>query len=309
MSLSGGILYNRLMWQAILICICTALAVTVTALVIKVLVMERAFGEIDEQVKDHLEGTDSSAFRLTSSDKNARKLANDLNKELQELHAERVFLKEGDSRMKANVTAISHDIRTPLTAINSYVELLENETDEDKRKEYLERIKERTSELKELTGELFNYSVSSEMQYDSQLSTEELDLQSIIENSLISFYKEFTSKGIDPETDFPSEKVTVSANRKVLMRIFDNVFSNIAKYATSLSVKLTSDAVVTVSNDAPELTAVQVSRLFDKYYTVVDGTNSTGLGLSIAKDLTGKIGGNIYASLNDGILTVTIEFK
>ncbi len=297
------------MWQAILICICTALAVTVTALVIKVLVMERAFGEIDEQVKDHLEGTDSSAFRLTSSDKNARKLANDLNKELQELHAERVFLKEGDSRMKANVTAISHDIRTPLTAINSYVELLENETDEDKRKEYLERIKERTSELKELTGELFNYSVSSEMQYDSQLSTEELDLQSIIENSLISFYKEFTSKGIDPETDFPSEKVTVSANRKVLMRIFDNVFSNIAKYATSLSVKLTSDAVVTVSNDAPELTAVQVSRLFDKYYTVVDGTNSTGLGLSIAKDLTGKIGGNIYASLNDGILTVTIEFK
>ena len=297
------------MWHPILISICIVLAVTVIVLLVKVVLLERAFKEIGDQVKDHMDGTNSSIFQLSTSNKEARKLANDLNGALQELHAERVFLKDGDKRMKENVTAISHDLRTPLTAINSYVDLLGNETDESKRKEYLERIKDRTSELKDLTGELFKYSVSSDVQYDSQLSTEELDLQSIIENSLISFYKEFTSKGIDPETDFPPEKVTVSANRKVLMRIFDNVFSNVAKYATSLSVKLTSDAVVTVSNDAPELTAVQVSRLFDKYYTVVDGTNSTGLGLSIAKDLTGKIGGNIYASLNDGILTVTIEFK
>lgn len=297
------------MLQAVLICICTALAVTVTALVIKVLLLERAFGEIDGQVKDHLDGTNSSAFALSTSDRNARKLANSLNGALQELHEERVFLKDGDRRMKANVTAISHDIRTPLTAINSYVELLENETDETKRKEYLERIKERTSELKDLTGELFKYSVSSEMQYDSQLSTEELDLQSIIENSLISFYKEFTSKGISPETDLPVEKVMVNANRKTLMRIFDNVFSNAAKYASSLSVKLTEDGVVTVSNDAPELTAVQVSRLFDKYYTVRDGSNSTGLGLSIAKDLISKTGGSISADLNEGMLTITLRFN
>lgn len=296
------------MLQAVLICICTALAVTVTALVIKVLLLERAFGEIDGQVKDHLDGTNSSAFALSTSDRNARKLANGLNGALQELHEERVFLKDGDRRMKANVTAISHDIRTPLTAINSYVELLENETDETKRKEYLERIKERTSELKDLTGELFKYSVSSEMQYDSQLSTEELDLQSIIENSLISFYKEFTSKGISPETDLPVEKVMVNANRKTLMRIFDNVFSNAAKYASSLSVKLTEDGVVTVSNDASELTAVQVSRLFDKYYTVRDGSNSTGLGLSIAKDLISKNGGSISADLNEGMLTITLRF-
>ena len=297
------------MWQAILICICAALAVTITVLIIKVLLLERAFGEIDGQVKDHLDGTNSSAFVLSTSDRNARKLANGLNGALQELHEERVFLKDGDRRMKANVTAISHDIRTPLTAINSYVELLENETDETKRKEYLERIKERTSELKDLTGELFKYSVSSEMQYDSQLSTEELDLQSIIENSLISFYKEFTSKGISPETDLPVEKVMVNANRKTLMRIFDNVFSNAAKYASSLSVKLTKDGVVTVSNDAPELTAVQVSKLFDKYYTVMDGSNSTGLGLSIAKDLISKTGGSISADLNDGMLTITLRFN
>ena len=297
------------MWPFILICICIALAAAVTALIIKVLVLRRAFSEIDEQVKDHLDGTNSSAFQLTTSDKDARKLANYLNGALQELHEERVFLKDGDRRMKENVTAISHDLRTPLTAINSYVDLLENENDETKRKEYLERIKDRTSELKDLTGELFKYSVSSDVQYDSQLSTEELDLQSVIENSLISFYKEFTSKGINPQTDFPSEKVTVNSNRKTLMRIFDNVFSNAAKYATTLSVKLTGDGVVTVTNDAPELTAVQVSKLFDKYYTVTDGSNSTGLGLSIAKDLVAKTGGSISAGLSEGMLTISISFR
>ena len=293
----------------ILICICIALAVTVTALIIKVLVLKRAFGEIDDQVKDHLEGTNSSAFQLTTSDKNARKLANDLNGALQELHEERVFLKDGDKRMKENVTAISHDLRTPLTAINSYVDLLENESDEEKRKEYLERIKERTSELKDLTGELFKYSVSSDVQYDSQLSTEELDLQNMIENSLISFYKEFTSMGIEPKTDFPSEKVIINSNRKTLMRVFDNIFSNVAKYASTLTVKLTPEGVVTVTNDAPDLTPVQVSKLFDKYYTVSDGTNSTGLGLSIAKDLVAKMGGSISADLEGGMLTIRISLK
>ena len=295
------------MW--IFIVISAVLAVAVIALAVKVVLLKRAFTEIDEQVKDHLDGTNSAAFTLSTADKDARKLANDLNAELQELHSERVFLKDGDKRMKENVTAISHDLRTPLTAINSYVDLLATETDEEKRSEYLERIKDRTSELKDLTGELFKYSVSSDTQYDSQLSTEEVDLQSIIENSLISFYKEFSSKGITPETDFPSSKVTVNSSRKTLMRIFDNVFSNVAKYATSLSVALTPDGVVTVTNDAPDLSPVQVSKLFDKYYTVSDGRNSTGLGLSIARELTSGIGGSIAAELNNGMLTIRISFK
>ena len=297
------------MWHPILISICIVLAVTVIVLLVKVVLLERAFKEIGDQVKDHMDGTNSSIFQLSTSNKEARKLANDLNGALQELHAERVFLKDGDKRMKENVTAISHDLRTPLTAINSYVDLLENETDEARRREYLDRIKDRTSELKDMTGELFKYSVSSDTQYDSQLSNEDLDLKNIIENSLISFYKEFTSKGIDPQTDFPSEKVIINSNRKTLMRIFDNVFSNVAKYATSLSVKLSDDGVVTVSNDAPDLTPVQVSKLFDKYYTVTDGTNSTGLGLSIAKDLVGRVGGSISAGLYDGMLTITIRFR
>lgn len=295
------------MWPVILLCICLLLTVALIVLIIKVILLRRAFREIGTQVKDHLDGTNSSAFQLSTSDSDARKLANELNSELQQLHAERISLKDGDKRMKANVTAISHDLRTPLTAINSYVDLLDGEKDENKRKEYLERIKDRTSELKDMTADLFKYSVSADTQYDSQLSVEDIDLKQIIETSLISFYNEFSSKGITPHTDFPAGKVIINCNRKTLMRIFDNVFSNAAKYAASLSVRLTEEGVVTVTNDAPELTSVQVSKMFDKYYTVSDGSGSTGLGLSIAKELVGQLGGDIKARLNEGRLTIELD--
>ena len=296
------------MW--ILILLCAFLLIAVIALIVKVVLLRRALTEIDEQVKSHLDGTDSSAFRLSTADKRARDLANDLDAELQELHRERVFLQDGDRRMKDNVTAISHDLRTPLTAINSYVDLLSNEQDEAKRKEYLERIKDRTSELKDMTSELFKYSVSADAHYDSQLSTEDVDLQRIIEDSLLSFYNEFKTHDITPVTSFPDDAVTVNCNRKTMMRIFDNIFSNAAKYATSsLAITLTPGRNVTVKNDAPDLTPVQVSRMFDKYYTVKDNKNSTGLGLSIARELIESMGGSITASLNDGELTVILQFS
>ncbi|SCW41560.1 hypothetical protein SAMN02910456_01025 [Ruminococcaceae bacterium YRB3002] len=294
------------MWIPILLSVIFVAIITV--LVIKIVLLSRAFTEIDDQVRDHMDGSDSSSFKLSTSNPKARSLANNLDAELQQLHKERIVLQDGDRRMKANVTAISHDLRTPLTAINSYVDLLSTEPDEAKRAEYLERIKDRTSELKYMTSELFKYSVSSDNSYESRLNPEDLDLQRIIEDSLLSFFGELSSRGITPSTSFPSSPVIVNCDRKTLMRIFDNIFSNVAKYATSsLSVTLSSSRVVTITNDAPSLTPVQVSKMFDKYYTVNDGKESTGLGLSIARDLVESIGGSISASVSDGFLSVEIK--
>ena len=176
------------MWIPILLSVIFVAIITV--LVIKIVLLSRAFTEIDDQVRDHMDGSDSSSFKLSTSNPKARSLANNLDAELQQLHKERIVLQDGDRRMKANVTAISHDLRTPLTAINSYVDLLSTEPDEAKRAEYLERIKDRTSELKYMTSELFKYSVSSDNSYESRLNPEDLDLQRIIEDSLLSVFGE-----------------------------------------------------------------------------------------------------------------------
>ena len=282
----------------ILITISVILAITALFLLYKVVLLRRAMKEIRQQVKDRIDGKTSAAMRLTSSDKEVRALSESLEKSLSDLQEERQKLVVGDRDLRKNITAISHDLRTPLTAIHSYANLLEEDASSEERKEYIHRIRERTNELREMTEELFKYSVSNDPQYQSQLEREELDLKRVIEDSLLSFYNEFQSRGIVPETHLPKEPVWILYNRKTAMRIFDNLFSNASKYADgALSVTLLPDGTVITENPTSELTQVMVSKMFDRYFTVNDGKTSTGVGLSIARNLVGENGGTISAEL------------
>ena len=282
----------------ILILIIIFLAIAALFLLYKVVLLRRAMKEIRQQVKDRIDGKTSSAMRLTSSDKEARALSESLERSLSELSEERQKLVVGDKDLRKNITAISHDLRTPLTAIHSYVNLLEEDASSEERKEYISRIRERTNELREMTEELFKYSVSQDPQYQSLLEVEKLDLKRVIEDSLLSFYNEFQKKNLVPEMHFPEEPVWISYNRKTAMRIFDNLFSNASKYADgALSVTVLSDGTVITENLTVELTPVMVSKMFDKYFTVNDGKESTGVGLSIARNLISENGGTISAEL------------
>jgi len=295
------------MW--ILIIVCALLATAVILLTVKVVLMRSAFDEIDRQVQDRLSGENSSSFRLTTTDSKAQSLANSLDSSLTQLNEERVRLMTGDREMRSNITAISHDIRTPLTAISSYADLLDSSITGDEPKEYITRIKDRCDELKDMTSELFKYSVSKDSQYYSGLSVEPVDIRRAVEDSLLSFYKAFESHGITVEPDLCEDSIVLSLNRKTVMRVLDNIFSNASKYADGiLKVSLASGGLITVSNHAPSLTPLQVSHMFDKYYTVSDGTASTGLGLSIAKDLVSLSGGSISAELTDGMLIIKVMF-
>jgi len=284
----------------ILITLTALLLLVALALLYKVVLLRRAMKEIREQVQDRIDGETSASIRLTTSDREARELANSLDRSLTDLNEERQKLIQGDRNLRKNITAISHDIRTPLTAIHSYANLLEGDASEEERAEYIHRIKERTDELREMTGDLFKYSVSQDPQYQSQLSVEELDLKRVIEDTLLSFYKEFESRGIVPEAVFPDQPVVIRYNRKTAIRIFDNLFSNASKYAEgTLRVTLGQDGTVITENYASQLTPVLVSKMFDKYFTVNDGKNSTGIGLSIARELVTENGGTIQAELQN----------
>ena len=99
-------------------------------------------------------------------------------------------------------------------------------------------------------------------------------------------------------------------DRKSANRIFENIISNAIKYADdSLDVKLDREGSVIFSNPAPELTPVSAAKLFDRYYTVNEGSQSTGLGFAIAKELIDRNGGSIESSLKDGILSIIVRFK
>lgn len=287
------------------------LSVAVIILFIKCLLLRRGFDELTRDIQDQARGETTVPVTLTTSDKHARAAADTLNKEFKTLHEEKMRYEDGNKRISKAVTGISHDLRTPLTAINSYLDLLEDETDEAKRAEYLGRIKNRTEVLTGLTEELFNYSsVADKEEYTLFTETKEkIDIRKTCEDCMLSFYKALNDKGIEPEISLPDGPVTVSCNKRSADRILENVISNAVKYSDKdLAVTLTPDGMITLRNSAPDLTAVTVGKLFDRYYTVSDQKKSTGLGLAIARELMEQNGGSIDAEYINGDLLITLKF-
>lgn len=184
---------------------------------------------------------------------------------------------------------------------------LEQEPHSDASRRYLAVIRERTNAMRSLTEELFHYSVITATA--EELTPEPVSLRGALEQSLAGFYGVFSAHGIRPDIHLPACPVMRSLDGAALRRVFDNILSNAAKYsAGDLTVTLTPDGAVTFANHAPNLSCVQANQLVDRFFTVETARGSTGLGLSIAKLLTEKMGGCITAACRGGVLCICIRF-
>ena len=287
--------------------ICGAFAVVIIILAIKIRMMQKSMDEICSCLSEHLSSDTNQLITISSSDKHVRHLASEIARQLAELRRQRRQYISGDRELKEAVTNISHDLRTPLTAICGYLELLEAEEMTDNTIRYVEQISNRTEALKALTEELFRYSVISSV---SALSYEKVNVGRVLEETLISFYGAFEQKNITPNISLPDSVIIRSLDKSALSRIFGNIVSNAVKYSDGdFSVTMTDAGEITFSNTALELSSVDVGKLFDRFYTVDSARKSTGLGLSIAKLLTERMGGCITADYKGNTLSITLSFK
>ena len=274
-------------------------------LLAKVYFLRKSAQEIRDAFRARLTEETNTLIDISTRDPYMRKLAADINVQLRQLRKERLRFQNGDRELKEAVTNISHDLRTPLTAICGYLDLLEREDKSETVRRYLSQIAERTEAMKSLTEELFRYSV---IRTEEELTPERLNLCRILEDNLLSFYGVMQEKGIVPQISLPEEPVWRTLDKAALNRIFSNIVSNAVKYSDGdLTVMLTADGTITFSNQAKALTSVEVGRLFDRFYTVESGRSSTGLGLSIAKVLTEKCGGQITADDHEGRLSIRVR--
>ena len=287
-----------------LICV---LALCVLTLMIYLLILRSSIREVAEELEEKLRTDTNTLISISTGDSSVQLLASRINAQLQALRKERLKLQTGNDELTTAVTNISHDLRTPLTAICGYLDLLEQEPQSEKSGRYLAVIRERTDAMCSLTEELFRYSVIT-------ATADELDMQAvrlndILEQSLAGFYGALSARGITPEIRMPKAAVIRKLDAAALRRIFDNILSNAVKYSDGdLTIRLRPDGSVTFSNRASSLSRVQAERLFDRFYTVETARNSTGLGLSIAKLLTEKMGGTITAEYESGHLQICIAF-
>ena len=284
-----------------------ALALTVLVLSLYLLSLRRSLREVAEELEEKLRTDTNTLISISSGDRAVRALASRINRQLRTLRRERVRLQTGNDELMTAVTNISHDLRTPLTAVCGYLDLLEREPQSEKSARYLAVIRERTDAMRSLTEELFRYSLITSTA--DALQAETVSLNDILEQSLAGFYGALSARGITPEIRLPEERILRQLDAAALRRVFDNILSNAVKYSGGdLAVALLPDGTVTFSNRAPSLSRIQAERLFDRFYTVETARNSTGLGLSIARLLTERMGGTITAEYRDGRLRIRAAF-
>ena len=218
--------------------------------------------------------------------------------------------RRADLELRHAIENISHDLRTPLTSILGYVQLIESEeTSEEDKRRYLQIVEQRCRVLQRLITSFYDLSRLQAGEY--RLEMEKLNLSELLCELVAAFYDDFTCKGIEPDIEI-SPRLMAHADRDASVRIFTNLMQNALRYAHSrISVRLyqSGDQVtLEMSNDAPGLIQEDADRLFERFFTAdrVRSGQNTGLGLAITKTLAEQMGGSVYAELSQETLTIRV---
>lgn len=291
-------------WLWIVIGVCSFIIVL---LMIKVFLLQESAKEIRKAFSERIAGETNTLIDISSRDRHMCELADCLNEQLRILREKRLRFELGDRRLQEAVTNLSHDLRTPLTAVCGYLDLLEEEDKSLDAERYLGIIRNRIEVLRLNMEELFHYTYLTSGEEISR--KEELGLGRELEESLSAFYAVIQERGIEPKISIPEQEVFRKLDRALLNRIFENILSNAIKYSDGdLEVSLFLDGTITFSNHAAALDEVEVGKLFHRFYTVETARKSTGLGLAIARELTLQQGGNIDATYQKRKLVITLSF-
>ena len=291
------------------LCCLTGILITIVILLtLKIHLLKKSADEISDAFSDRLTSDSNVLIDLSSRDRHMRNLAYTINKELKKLINDRHRYQQGDAELKNAVTNISHDLRTPLTAVCGYLDMLDKEEQGENSKRYLKIIRGRTEIMKQLTEELFRYSVFTSV--SDGTPSEPVILNSALEESLSAMYTSLKAGHITPSVTMPDVKVKRMLNRNALSRIFGNIISNAVKYSDGdLEITLEENGRITFSNHAEKLDEIQVRRLSDRFHTEETAyPGATGLGLSIARALTEQMGGSIDAEYEDGMILIHVHF-
>lgn len=272
----------------------------------KIWFLRQSIREISRSFRQHLEMESNTLIDLSSRDRDMRILAEEINRQLRVLRRLRHRYQSGDREWKEAVANVSHDLRTPLTAIRGYAELLAREPLSKTAATYLAVIRERCETMLQLTEELFRYSLAMSA---GTMEWERVCLNSVLEESIAGAYEILRQRGIVPQVWICQSRIERTLNRSALNRVFQNLLHNAAQYSEgNLEIVLLESGEIHFVNDAGSLTPVQMGKLFDRYFTVKEARPSTGLGLAISRSLVEQMGGSIQANLTEGRLRVILQF-
>lgn len=213
------------------------------------------------------------------------------------------------------ITNVSHDIKTPLTSIINYVDLLEKEDiDNEKAKEYLEVLDRQSARLKKLIADLLEASKASTG--NLKVDIEELDAAVLISQVAGEYTERFTKKGLELVLKNETSPVMINADGRHLWRVFDNLMNNIFKYAQEGTrvyidvIPKDNGSVITFKNISKCPLNISSEELMERFVRGDSSRNTegSGLGLSIAQSLMQLMNGNMELTIDGDLFKVTLEF-
>lgn len=283
-------------------------------LLLRLFFVNKEIKNIVRQLEDYNNFKTRKKIDINLVNKNIENLAQSINKHMEISKKLQIKKSNSEEELKSMISSISHDLRTPLTSIRGYLQMLKKtDISDEKRDKYLSIADNRSKDLQELINQFFMLSVIEDSKYNMQLQT--VDLKEAFIEILTSFYDEFVSKNIEPVIEICDRQVNVLGDYAGIKRVVENLMVNISKHSKG-NVKIK----INVNNNYAELIVIdyidnnsdiQSESLFDRFYKADKArkVNSTGLGLSIVKELMLKMKGNAEAQVKDNKLFIKCRWS
>ena len=296
--------------MVVIIVLLSAVAVAMALILISLLSQMKS---IRSQV--HFISRNDTNKRITfyGKSRSFRRLAKDINEIIDSYDERHDKILREDKEIKDTLTNMSHDIRTPLTSLKGYFELLDQTDDPEERKKYTNIIYGRIESLSEILETMFLYTKVSNVNF--KISIDPIECSKIILETMFEYYDDFQEKGYDVDIDV-DEGIRILGNEQSLKRIMQNLIRNSLVHGggdVKLSVKPEEGKKVRIiiDNLLEEGQNPDPNRVFDRYYKgdASRHTGSSGVGLSVVKKLVESMNGDITAFVGDGRFRIEMTFK
>ena len=235
-------------------------------------------------------------------------IARGVNAELDELQDERIASQQARQAFQAGLTCLSHDIRTPLAGAQGYLQLVEDEADPAAKERYLSAAAHRLDDVRVLLDDLFSFAQVHDPSFE--VAYEPVRPADVLGDVLAGLYPQFRERGWEPRVLLDDEAV-VQADAEALARIFRNLTANALRHGAAAPVIEQRGGCVTFANLVADPAAIDIDRLFERFYQGGGARSSAGagLGLAIVSQLAAALGATVAASLEGGVLRVTVELQ
>lgn len=249
---------------------------------------------------------------VTLIDQNLIHLVKTINQGIMHYQSQILEVRRKEQLLKSSILNISHDLRTPLTSMIGYIQLLNTSNLTQQQSHNLEIALSRSKELKLLISNFYELSIIENK--DDEPIFEQIDVMKILPEYLLEFASELEDKNIIPQIISKNSKVVICADHFMMKRIINNVISNAVKYGSHfLNIYIETgfeENIIKITFENGILDdRFEVSRVFEKFYTGESyGNGGTGLGLYITKEFVHKMNGKITAYMGNMTFNIQLEF-